>query len=443
VIKQAFLNLVGGVLPAATAIVCTPMILNSHGSTFFGEWALLTALLMIVGLMDLGIARGITLVTYDKEMNPSGDPVRPFKAGLRLSLLVAAIVLTLGAIAVAGYFVWRNGSTDLLISTGVCLCSGAITILTLPFRSLMEIKSRFGWLNTIRSLMACAVYIAPLLVAPSESLILTLSSLLVLVTRVVGLVAYSLTCGVSVAQLRAQTAPDRHWTARFMNRCGWVGLTNALSMVLMYADRFILAAVTSATQVAHYAVASEAALKIWLVTGAVQSAVTPQVAAEVTQSKGEQVVSKVSAIRKAKWLLFLVVVMPSAALIVFCEPLLRLWLGQSFDSGIVPVARVLVAGVALNSMSQLNFSLLQLHGGESAGAMLQIGNIVVSAILMLALIPPFGTVGAAGAFTIRLMNDAFVVRQHAWTRSRSKHGFTHPELAASCIGFLLLLGMGL
>jgi hypothetical protein len=94
-------------------------------------------------------------------------------------------------------------------------------------------------------------------------------------------------------------------------------------------------------------------------------------------------------------------------------------------------------------MSQLNFSLLQLHGGESAGAMLQIGNIVVSAILMLALIPPFGTVGAAGAFSIRLMIDAFVVRQLAWTRSRSKHGFTHPELAASCIGFLLLLGMGL
>jgi O-antigen/teichoic acid export membrane protein len=443
VIKQASLNLIGGVLPAATAIVCTPMILNSHGSTFFGEWALLTALLVIVGLMDLGISRGITLVTYDKEMNPSGDPIRPFKAGLSLSLMVAAIVLTLGAIAVAGYFIWRDGSADLFIATGVCLCSGAITILTLPFRSLMEIKSRFGWLNTIRSLMACSVYIAPLLVVPSESRVLTISSLLILATRVTGLVAYSLTCGLSLTQLRAQPAPDRLWTARFMKRCGWVGLTNALSMVLMYADRFLLAAVSSATQVAHYAVASEAALKIWLVTGAVQSAVTPQVAAEVTQSKVEQLGGKVSAIRRAKWLLFLTVVVPSAALIVFCEPLLRLWLGQSFDLEIVPAARVLVAGVALNSMSQLNFSLLQLYGGESAGAMLQIGNIVVSVILMIALIPPFGTVGAASAFSIRLVIDAFVTRQLAWSRSRSKYGFTHPELAASCIGFCLLLGMRL
>jgi O-antigen/teichoic acid export membrane protein len=177
-----------------------------------------------------------------------------------------------------------------------------------------------------------------------------------------------------------------------------------------------------------------------LITGAVQSAVTPRIATEISAGLASQAeVPGGSAIRLAKWLVLSAIVMPAAVLIVFCEPIFGFWLGAGFDLQIVRAARVLIAGVALNSMSQLNFALLQLHGGEASGAVLQVVNIVLSAILMAALIPTLGTLGAASAFSIRLTVDAFVTRHLAATRSRSIAGFSHLELIATGVALLVLL----
>jgi O-antigen/teichoic acid export membrane protein len=433
------LNLLGGLIPAATAIVCTPLILRVHGSEFFGTWALQTAMLVVVGLMDLGISRGITLVTFDKAMNPSGDPIGPFKAGMRLSVALAAVMLTIGVIGVGGYFIWRGSNPDLIVSTLIYLVSGALTILTLPYRSLMEIQGRFGILNTIRSAAACAVYIAPLLVVPQSRFVLASTAGVILISRAVALLAYSGSSGVSRERLRAEPAPHRDWVRRFAQRCGWVGLTNALSLALTYADRFILGAVSSTTQVAHYVVASEAATKIWLITGAVQSAVTPRVAAEISEVHVSQTDIPGPAVRRAKGLVLGVVVIPSAVLILFCEPVFRFWLGTGFDVEIVRAARVLIAGFALNSMSQFNFSLLQLHGGEASGALLQVVNVALSAIFMAVLIPMLGALGAAAAFSLRLAIDAFVTRHLVFMRSRSVVGFSHLELGATCVALIVLL----
>jgi O-antigen/teichoic acid export membrane protein len=138
-------------------------------------------------------------------------------------------------------------------------------------------------------------------------------------------------------------------------------------------------------------------------------------------------------------LLFLVVVLPSMLLMLFIEPVFKLWLGSSYDLQVASAARVLIAGVALNSMAQFNFMLLQLHHGEAAGAHLQLVNLLISVVLMATLIPPFGTMGAAAAFSIRLAIDAFATRYLAQLKSNSSDGFSYKELATTLLVLVALL----
>jgi O-antigen/teichoic acid export membrane protein len=439
-IRQSALNLAGGLLPAFVALACTPLTLLSHGSVFFGIYSLQTALVVVVGLMDLGISRGITLATFDAQLNPDADPARPFKAGLQLSVAVALAVSMITLLGAAVFFEIRPASADVMLSTSLHIASGALTILTLPFRALFEIQGRFGRLNAIRSLLACSVPIAPLLPSALDGLLLTNAAAIVLLLRVLGLAAYALSSGIGRARLRAIPSVDRAWRREFMHRCGWAGLTNLVSLVLTYADRFLLGSIGAVTEVSHFVVAQEAATKIWMVTGAVQSATTPRVAMELHAARDADDAQPRPALRRTKLILSLTVVLPSLVLVLYNERVFRLWLRSGFTPAISQAASILIAGIAVNSMSQLNFTLLQLNKGEAQGARLQFVNLGLAALFMAVLVPPLGALGAAIAFSLRLAIDAFITRHLTTRQSRRRDGFTHAELAATLLLFLLIIG---
>jgi hypothetical protein len=64
----------------------------------------------------------------------------------------------------------------------------------------------------------------------------------------------------------------------------------------------------------------------------------------------------------------------------------------------------------VNNLTQINFALLQVHGGEQRGALLQVFHLVFLCVALAALAPPFGIRGAALAFSARLLLDALLVR---------------------------------
>jgi O-antigen/teichoic acid export membrane protein len=111
-------------------------------------------------------------------------------------------------------------------------------------------------------------------------------------------------------------------------------------------------------------------------------------------------------------------VLPAAILIVFGGPLLRLWLRGNFDPAMVVPLQVMALGIGVNNLNQINFALLQVHGGEHRGAFLQVFHVLFLAIALLLLVPRFGINGAAVAFTVRLLIDAFLVRHLLRSTSR-------------------------
>jgi O-antigen/teichoic acid export membrane protein len=439
-IKQSTINLVGGLLPAFVSLACIPLILNRHGSEFFGVYSIQTALLMVVGLMDLGVSRGIMLVTYDRDLNPSGTPNKPFKAGLYLALWGALLVLLITLAVLLIIQQLRPTTPDIKLSTFLSLLSGALTILTLPLRALLEIQGKFGVLNIVRSALACSIPLAPLLPGLGGDYYLTISAVYVLIVRIGGLFAYRSVCGLKELELNKVPEATKEWQREFIKRCGWVGLTNVGSLILTYADRLLLASIASTTALASFVIAHELATKIWMVTGAVLSATMPKVAADLMKHDTKfSTNTPPASLTKVRLLILGTIVLPSIILAVFLKYALTIWLGAKYSVDIEVAGKILIAGIALNSMSQFNFGLLQINKGESQGAQLQLFNIAIAVILMAIFIPIYGAIGAAVAFSIRLVVDAYVTRALLQRKINIRAGFLYVDMTVVVSIFLILL----
>lgn len=439
-IKQSAVNLIGGLLPAIASLACIPLILHQHGSEFFGIYSIQTTLLMVVGLMDLGLSRGIMLVTYDRDLNPSGTPNKPFKAGLYLTLWVALLMLIITFAALQVIQFLRPTTLDIQLSTFLSLLSGVLTILTLPLRALLEIQGKFGLLNIIRSTLACSIPVAPLLSGLDSDYPLTISALYVFIFRICGFFAYRSACCIPEMALNKEPKATREWQREFIKRCGWIGLTNVGSLILTYADRLILASIASAAALASFVIAHELATKIWMITGAVLSATMPRVASDLMKYDKKLSKNKLPAsLSEVRLLILGVVVLPSIILAAFLKFTLIIWLGAEYSKDIEVTGKILIAGIALNSMSQLNFGLLQVNKGEAQGAQLQLFNIVLAATLMTVLIPTYGAIGAAAAFSTRLVVDAYVTRVLLQRKNDLRAGFLYLDMTIVISIFSILL----
>lgn len=419
VLRNISSNVVGVVLPAVAALIAVPLLLDQLGMAAFGVFSLQVAALFFFGLSDLGISRAIVLLSFDREFGGSWQ--KPYRIGLKFSLLLSVAVL-LAAIPTTLWLLYATPAQvplhDLVISTILVLGSASLTLLMQAPRAVLEAQERFVLSNAIRAPAAAAIFLAPV-VALSLEQSLTSAAISLLLTRVAAAASYFWACGHFTEPLLRQPM-SREVRSRlrsaFVAKAGWLGLTNMLSMLLAYMDRFVLGALGTATLVGQYVIAQEVVTKAWISSGAVISAAMPRLAA-ARHSGEEEGLSKVTA--QMHGLMLLAGVLPALILVLFGPALLKLWLGRNFDPASAMPLQLMAIGLGVNTLAQVNFSLLQVLGGEKHGALLQVFGAVVLGVGLATLVPLWGVMGAAATFTIRLVVDAFIVR---WLLSRVEAG---------------------
>ncbi|NPC55769.1 hypothetical protein HNE04_09055 [Caenimonas sp. S4] len=383
------------------------MLVGHLGMGVFGVFSMQVAALFFFGLSDFGISRAIVLLSFDDRFSAGEGWLRPYRIGLRYSAALAAIVAILGLPVSALLYRWHPAHVDgqdLALSTGLMFLSAAIMLLSQAPRAVLEAQQRFLLANLIRGPAAAAIFIAPL-GALLVSNTLTSAALSILVTRVMAAACYFWACGVVPAG--AATA-DRELRLAFLRKAGWLGLTNVLSMLIAYIDRFILGAMGSTIMVGQFVIAQEVVTKMWIASGAVISAAMPRLA---SQREASQAGELRKTTRQLVAIMWIAGVLPAVILILFGGPILKLWLRGNFDPASVLPLQIMAAGVGINNLTQINFSLLQVHGGEQRGAFLQVFHVLFVCVALALLVPPFGINGAAIAFTARLMVDSLLVRQ--------------------------------
>jgi O-antigen/teichoic acid export membrane protein len=410
VLRNISSNVVGTVLPSLAALLAVPLLLDRLGMEGFGIFSLQVAALFFFGLSDLGISRAIVLLSFDRSYANGWH--KPYQVGLRLALFLGAAVV-FAAAPVTAWLLHAHPESkslrDLVVSTVLVFASAGVTLVMQAPRAVLEAQERFVLSNAIRGPAAAAIFLAPLVALQVDNS-LTSAAVSLLLTRLLAAGAYFWACGHFTDPLireRIGREERARLQAGFIAKAGWLGATNLLSMLLAYLDRFILGAVGTTTMVGQYVIAQEVVTKAWISSGAVISAAIPRLVASRHSGSADELGRSIGQMRQ---LMLIAGVAPAVVLILAGPMLLRLWLRHNFDPATVLPLQVMAIGLGVNTLAQVNFSVLQVLGGERKGAYLQVFNVGVLVAGLAVLVPSWGVPGAAATFTLRLLVDAYVGR---------------------------------
>lgn len=415
--RNSIFNIIGVVVPALVALACTAPLLAILGAAKFGLVSIQLAVLILLSINDFGVSRAIVLVSIARGgFTDSSERAHTVRAGLELVLLLSASVLILTLLGTVVFAIaTHNKLGDTVLSWLLVGIAASIALPVLPLRAKLEVEERFGMLNLFRSASSSALFLAPLIavwITPT----LASAALGHLISRMIVFLAFAAFSSSALfrdlpARMGRLVAAipnlsDFPMHSALLSRGSWLGIAGLVSTVIGYVDRFALGLLATATAVAHYAVAAELATKIWLVVGAFLAAATPKIAGG-WQNKDD------SWRAPFQFLAILVCSMAiglSAFFNFFGDLVLRRWLGAGFDAEMVPVLAILSIGITINCISQLNYLILLVAGGERAAAKLQLLVLPLAIVSSVLVAPRWGAVGVAWVFTGRLILDCFVIR---------------------------------
>ncbi|HEX6924113.1 MAG TPA: flippase [Longimicrobiaceae bacterium] len=438
--RNAVLNLLGQGAPMLVALVAIPVLIAALGTERFGVLTLIWVVIGYFSLLDLGLGRALTHLVAEK-LGAGREEEIP-----ALSWTALALVLALGA---AGGLVAALLAPWLILEVAHLPAEleretvGAMYLLALSLpavastaalRGILEAAQRFDLVNALRVPLAAFLYAGPLLVLPFSNRLVPIVGVL-LVGRLLGWAAHLWMCLRTLPQMR-RVQVDRLAVPALIRFGSWATVSNLVSPLMVYLDRFLIGGMVSVAAVAYYVTPYEVVTKLWVVPYAVVGVLFPAVAAvhAADSTRTGQL------FRRSLQALLLVMFPVTLVLVTLAPEALDLWLGAEFARNSAPVLRWLAIGVFVNSLAQVPYTVLQGMGRPDLTGKLHLLELPLYLVGLWLLVGRWGIVGAAAVWVLRIGVDTvalFALARQRLGRERGLQG-----LGGMVLGALALLLAG-
>jgi O-antigen/teichoic acid export membrane protein len=412
-IRHTLFNLVGLGAPLAIAVVAIPLLVSGLGDARFGLLTLIWAVVSYFGLFDLGLGRALTLHLSQALATGRRDEVGPL---VWTALAAMAALGVLAGVALAGVADWGIGRIRDVPDQGeawrsalAMACAMPFIVLTTGLRGVLESTHAFGVINAIRLPMGVFTFVGPLAVLWLGDGGLDTMSWVLAAGRVVACVVH--------AHYAVRALPPQARTPRFdagalrplAASAGWLTVSNTVSPVMNYVDRFLIGTMISAGAVAHYATPHEMVTKLWVLPGALTAVLFPRFSGQIATGDAQaRRTYRLSVLALAAVLVPLAVV-----LTVWARPLLSWWISPAFAAESAPVLQVLVWGMVATCVATIPFTVLQSAGNARLTALLHLAQLPFYLAALWGLLSAYGLVGAAAAWALRNAVDAALLFRFA------------------------------
>jgi O-antigen/teichoic acid export membrane protein len=432
-------------LSLAVGLVALRVLLHALGSARLGIFTLALGFTGFSGLFDLGVGRALT------QAVSSG-----LGAGRSRAQVAALVWRTLPILTMIGviWFVvlWLAAPWLIARAFGLRDALAAESLLglramalSIPFAlaasaalGTLEGLQEFRLLSLWRMPMSVIQFGAPgvmALVRPDVGwVIATLAS-----TRVVWCVLWVGHLSRLLPRARDVRAP---WSdmRRLLRFGGWLSVSNLISPLMVYADRFYLASVLPTTQIAYYTVSFDAASRLASLPQVATNVLFPALAEARTrpEESGRLLLLAIRAL--------LSMGLPATlAVAVLAKPALTVWLSPSFAGQASPVLQWIMIGVLVNSVAHIPYVLLQAYGRADLTARFHLMELPLFGVTLVWAVAQMGIVGAAIAWTMRVTLDAALL----FAAALALHREIRPNLrtaaqwtiAATALFFLVLFAL--
>lgn len=405
-LRHSTYNILGLGLPLVVAIFCIPILIKELGNSNFGLLTLIWAVVSYFGLFDLGLGRALTQRLATVLTSERHKEVGPLVATACLLMAVLGVVagILMALMAPWGVDLIRDATDRQDIIAAVYWMAAAMPaiILTSGFRGILEAQHAFGVINLIRLPMGLFTFLGPVVVVQYGSTNLASIAAILVVGRL-------LACAVH-AWFAWRHMPVDHGKLSFhlnlvRSLCvsgGWLTVSNVISPLMSYADRFIVGVLISSSAVAYYATPQEMVSKLGIIPSALTASLFPRFSAHFVKSQSDFKSTYYFSILA----LGAIVLVPVLILSIWAEAILALWISPDFASQSADVLVVLSWGMFVACLATVPYTVIQSAGHARLTALFHMFQFPIFIGLLYGLIGAYGVVGAAIAWTVRNVLDA-------------------------------------
>lgn len=403
---NAIWNLLGGGAPLLVALFCIPRLIRELGTSRFGVLTLAWVLVGYLSLFDLGLGRALTKSVSEK-LGTEDEKEIPGLFWTSLVLMTALGFAGAAALAVISpelvhrfLRIPQSIQDDTLRSFYLLALSVPVVVSTAGLRGFLEALQRFELVNVIRVPLGVFTFAGPLLVLPFSRSLFPVVAVLT-AGRLIACGANLLLCLHVMPRLQRAVVFRMALVGPLIRFGGWLTVSNIVSPLMVYLDRFVIGALVSVTAVAYYATPYEVTTKLLFVPSAVVGVLFPAFSARFLKDRSRTAVLLDQGMKYIFLGLFPIILI----MVTLAHEGLSFWLGKDFARLGAPVLQWLSAGILLNALAQIPFAQVQGAGRPNLTAKLHLVELPCYLIALWWLIKGYGIVGAAIAFVARVGVD--------------------------------------
>lgn len=407
--RNVVLNLGGSALPAIAAVIAVPILIRSLGDVRFSVLVLAWTTLGYFSLFDLGIGRAVTHAVANRM---GSDREHEIGTAIWTSLALLAPIGLLSAVLL--FAVASPLATILRVPVGLhgeAVTSFRILALAIPFAALagalrgaLEAKQFFGMVNALRVPHGLITFVGPLLALPfSRSLVPAVAILAA--GRALLLLAHFALTARAIPEFRTRDRWSGSIARSLASFGGWTQVTYIVSPLMATLDRFVVGAVLGIALVTYYAAPQELVTKLWLFTFAVLPVFFSALSTTATRDPDRTAALFDKLLRMTLAAVFL----PALVLVALAPDILRIWLGPAFEAQSALVMQLIAIAVFINCVGQGGYTLIQGLGRPDITGKFHLAELPVFALMLWFLLPRYGIMGAAIAWSVRTIGDTVLL----------------------------------
>ncbi len=409
--RNTLLNLLGLGLPLVVALVSVPFVIRGLGTARYGILALVWVILNAFVIFDMGLGGAVTKFVAE-ALGKDRQETLPRLVWTAAILQAALGVLGGLALAAATPFVVErilNIPGDLLTearsSFYILALAGPVVLISRSFIGVMEAAQRFDLLNAARAPFMAANPLLQLLGVGLGWGLPGIVALLVVSHGIMVAIQFWM-CTWAFPKIKSFPRFGLQELRTLLGFGRWVAVSNFISPILVYFDRFVIGALLTMSAVAYYSAPYGMATQLWIIPTSFAATLYPAFSA--LHGQGER--GRIGALlcRSVK---FLLLALGPAVIVgvVYAPQILLLWLGPDFADESAIVLRFLLVGVLANSLAWVPYVFLQGLGRPDITAKLHMVECPLHMLLVWGAVSIGGINGAALAWSLRAAVDALLL----------------------------------
>jgi O-antigen/teichoic acid export membrane protein len=400
---NAILQIGSQILPLFAGAVAIPIIYRNIGRAEFGVFTVALSMLGLFALLDLGLGRAT--VRFTARAFAAGDSDEAASLFLYSAILLGGfslvffLVLILSTTFMVGHWFQTTGVGQNSIRNCLYILACAVPLagLTSVFRAVLEARDRFLTISIIQVFLGVLTYLVPLALSFITQDIRYLIAGAV-ACRGLAFVAFGFAAASNWHGSFPWRALDNRGKAEFRRFSFWLVISNVIGGAIVYGDRALLVKIFGLSEIAYYNIPLELLGRLMIV---VNSAVTVLFPALSRAAGNKRLFEDVYVSLITLFSVLIGVVLLACSILVPFA--LQAWLGADFRSHSTSIVRILIVGLAFQTLNVFSLASLNARGFVKPITIMHLAEAPVYFCAIYLCGQKFGLIGVAVAWSGRLI----------------------------------------